>query len=125
VRNKIFPDIIGQQQILELPVSANVREAAKRMTQHHLGSVVVTRDGALVGILTERDLLTDMVAMGRHDQKPRHRHPRRRAARCTAQHDPARLSPSAGGGQWPPDRRAVAPSRLAKSLMWKTNSARR
>jgi signal-transduction protein with cAMP-binding, CBS, and nucleotidyltransferase domain len=65
VRQKIYPDIIGQQQILELPCSASVREAAKRMSQRHVGSVLVTREGALVGIFTERDLLTRVVAMGR------------------------------------------------------------
>src|SRR5579875_90189 len=34
-----------------------LREAAARMAEHHVGSVVVTEGGHLAGILTERDLL--------------------------------------------------------------------
>lgn len=45
---------------------ASVREAAERMGAHDVGCVLVTDDGgALLGILTERDVLTRVVQEGR------------------------------------------------------------
>lgn len=65
MRRKIIPDVIGQQQLLTLPATTTVREAAKRMSQRQVGAVLITGDGALEGIFTERDLLTRVVAIGR------------------------------------------------------------
>jgi CBS domain-containing protein len=65
MERKIVPDVIGQQQLVMLPSSATVREAAICMSERQVGAVLVTRDGALEGIFTERDLLQRVVAPGR------------------------------------------------------------
>jgi CBS domain-containing protein len=63
---KIIPDVIGKQQLLELPESSSVRDAAVRMRDRQVGAVLITRDGRLEGIFTERDVLNRVVAAGRH-----------------------------------------------------------
>jgi CBS domain-containing protein len=65
MERRIVPDVIGQQQLVMLPSSATVREAAICMSERQVGAVLVTRDGALEGIFTERDLLQRVVAPGR------------------------------------------------------------
>lgn len=47
-----------------LDEGAKVAEGARLMASRDLGSVVVTRDGRVVGIFTERDLLKRVVASG-------------------------------------------------------------
>lgn len=44
---------------------ATVKEAANRMAEQEIGSLVVTEKGKPVGIVTERDLLTRVVALSR------------------------------------------------------------
>ena len=39
-----------------------VAEAAERMAQHNVGALVVVQDGALVGIVSERDITEKVVA---------------------------------------------------------------
>ncbi len=41
---------------------ATVLEAARRMNEHRIGALVVVRDGKVVGIFTERDVLNRVVA---------------------------------------------------------------
>ena len=71
-----FDDAYDDQQrirgaILETPISdlplrdpilisptASVADAVKSMNDHHTGCVLVGRDGKLIGIFTERDVLT-------------------------------------------------------------------
>jgi CBS domain-containing protein len=65
MERKIVPDVIGKQQLVMLPSSATVREAAICMSDRQVGAVLVTRDGALEGIFTERDLMQRVVAPGR------------------------------------------------------------
>ncbi len=48
-----------------LPPSASVIEAVNTMNQHKVGSVLVTTARRLVGIFTERDVLTRVVGLGR------------------------------------------------------------
>jgi CBS domain-containing protein len=42
--------------------SASVVEAARLMREEHIGSLPVTEDGRLVGIITDRDITTRVVA---------------------------------------------------------------
>jgi CBS domain-containing protein len=42
-----------------------VLEAARRMNEHHIGSLVVTEGESVVGIFSERDVLCRVVAAGR------------------------------------------------------------
>jgi CBS domain-containing protein len=41
---------------------ANVLEAAKRMTSENVGSLPVVQNGELVGMVTDRDLVTNVLA---------------------------------------------------------------
>jgi CBS domain-containing protein len=65
MQRKIIPDVIGKQEILTLPGSATVREAARRMRERHVGSVLITKSGRLEGIFTERDVVHRVIAAGR------------------------------------------------------------
>jgi signal-transduction protein with cAMP-binding, CBS, and nucleotidyltransferase domain len=49
---------------ITVPESATLREAVAAMTEQHVGSILVTRDGEIVGIWTERDLLEDVGKKG-------------------------------------------------------------
>jgi len=51
--------------IITIEAEATVVEAAKAMVANGRGSIVVTREGATVGFLTERDLMQRVVAASR------------------------------------------------------------
>ena len=53
-------------KVVTLPPNATALEAAIRMTELHIGSVLVIDDDLIVGIFTERDVLRRIVA-GRRD----------------------------------------------------------
>jgi CBS domain-containing protein len=48
-----------------VPANATVHEAAKVMRDSNIGDVVVTDDGRLCGILTDRDVVVRAIAEGR------------------------------------------------------------
>jgi len=51
VKNSMTKDIVSMES------AASVNAAMNLMAQKNIGSVLVTRDGEMVGILTERDVL--------------------------------------------------------------------
>jgi CBS domain-containing protein len=51
--------------IASLEAQTNVQQAAAYMTDNDLGSLVVTESGRVVGLFTERDLLTRVVGAGK------------------------------------------------------------
>ena len=53
-----------------VPVDVTVREAATTMTEHAVSSLLVVDGERLVGILTDRDLRTRVVAAGADPQQP-------------------------------------------------------
>ncbi|MDP3412439.1 MAG: CBS domain-containing protein, partial [Polaromonas sp.] len=56
---------IPHRHVVSLPPQASVWEAACVMTKANCGSVlIITRTGAMQGILTERDLMTRVLAKG-------------------------------------------------------------
>lgn len=59
-------EIVQGQELAQLPSSATIREAARYMVDHGVGSVLVLDDGALRGIFTERDALSVFVATRRN-----------------------------------------------------------
>ncbi|MSP47782.1 MAG: CBS domain-containing protein [Alphaproteobacteria bacterium] len=61
---RLIPDVVRDQDILALPPEASVREAARRMADRRIGATLVTEAGTLVGIFTERDVMTRVVAAG-------------------------------------------------------------
>ena len=64
---RIIPDVVRNQELVQLASEASVREAARQMAQRHVGAALVIDGDRLVGIFTERDLLNRVVA---HDLDP-------------------------------------------------------
>lgn len=50
---------------------ATVLEATRKMNQHKIGALVVTDDGRVAGIFTERDVLTRVVALEKSPREVR------------------------------------------------------
>ena len=63
--NRPVRDFLARDTLLKAEPEETVRDAAIGMAAHHCGSVLVARGDVLVGIFTERDLLSRVVAAGR------------------------------------------------------------
>ncbi len=62
---RTLADCLGQRTPIALIASVSVLDAARIMAKNHCGSILVVADhGDLIGIFTERDLLTKVVAQG-------------------------------------------------------------
>lgn len=59
---KIVPDIVDNQTLHALRKSSTAYEAASLMAANRISAVLVTEDDALVGIVTERDLTSKVLA---------------------------------------------------------------
>ena len=55
--------------VVTVDVSVSVREAVERMNAHEIGCLVVLEKGHYAGILTERDVLTRVVAKAHNPEK--------------------------------------------------------
>jgi CBS domain-containing protein len=64
VNRKIMPDVVNNQDLLQVAPTVAVREAATRMARRNFGAALVVENGGLVGIFTERDVMTRVVAAG-------------------------------------------------------------
>ncbi|MET0004881.1 MAG: CBS domain-containing protein [Candidatus Thiodiazotropha sp.] len=53
------------ESVASLDSSTNIQTAAAYMAEHGLGSLVVTENGEVIGLFTERDLLTRVVGAGK------------------------------------------------------------
>ena len=63
MNRRIMPDVISPgQQLSILATSTTVKEAVQVMRDRHIGAVLVLEEQRLVGIFTERDVLTKVVA---------------------------------------------------------------
>ncbi len=62
---RAIADVLKDQQLVRLEPSATIAEAARAMSDHHVGAVVVVDEHGLVGIFTERDMVERVVAAGR------------------------------------------------------------
>ncbi|HZR30266.1 MAG TPA: CBS domain-containing protein [Terriglobales bacterium] len=58
-------EVIRERVTFTVGPDTTVFDAARLMTEHHIGAVPVLRDGKLLGIFSERDLMTRVVALGR------------------------------------------------------------
>src|SRR4029450_10479734 len=58
-------NVIARQKILTSHASTTVREAAKAMKERNVSSVLIVDAGKLVGIFTERDAVSRVLAAGR------------------------------------------------------------
>lgn len=60
-----------RREVPLLDEHVSVLEGAKMMVERNVGSLVVTRDGRVAGIFTERDLLRRVVGLGRRPETVR------------------------------------------------------
>ncbi len=61
----VVHDLVKEQRILSVQHDQTVLEAARIMHERNVGAVPVLRDGELVGIFSERDLMRRVVAGAR------------------------------------------------------------
>lgn len=66
MKQRLIQDAIERQRIISLPASEMVSEAARLIAKHHVGAILVVNEGRLEGILSERDIVTRVVAVGRN-----------------------------------------------------------
>ena len=58
-------ELVKDRRLYSVNASHTVLEAARYMMEHNVGAVPVLRDGDLAGILSERDIMNRVVAIGR------------------------------------------------------------
>lgn len=58
-------DIVKDRRVYSIDANSTVLEAARFMMEHHIGALPVLRDGEIVGIFSERDVMNRVVALGR------------------------------------------------------------
>lgn len=58
-------------RVVTIGEDASVLDAARRMNEHHIGALVVTRGEKVVGIFSERDILNRVVAAQREPSETR------------------------------------------------------
>jgi len=62
MQRKLVPDLIKECRCTTLPSSKTVHEAAALMTELNIGALVIVDEKAIIGILTERDIMRKVVA---------------------------------------------------------------
>lgn len=58
-------DLVKDRRVYSVDADNSVLEAARFMMEHNIGAVPVLRNGELVGIFSERDVMNRVVAIGR------------------------------------------------------------
>jgi CBS domain-containing protein len=61
---KQIAEIIEGRPLIHAYGSENVREVARRMSERNIGAVAVLDDDRLVGVFSERDVMSRVVAVG-------------------------------------------------------------
>lgn len=64
-------NILANREIFSLSPTMSAEEAARYMAERNVGAVVVLEQGELAGLLSERDILTKVVATARDPKKTR------------------------------------------------------
>ena len=62
---KTLRDLVKDRRSYSVDAARTVLEAARYMMEHNVGAVPVLRNGDLIGILSERDIMNRVVAVGR------------------------------------------------------------
>ena len=57
------------ENLVVLPAETTIQEAAREMRDNDVGDVLVSRDGTLCGLVTDRDIVVRGVAEGRTDAR--------------------------------------------------------
>lgn len=58
-------ELVKDRKVYSVDASRTVLEAARYMMEHNVGAVPVLRNGELIGIFSERDIMNRVVAVGR------------------------------------------------------------
>lgn len=58
-------ELVKDRRLYSVEASRTVLEAARYMMEHNVGAVPVLREGSLAGIISERDIMNRVVAIGR------------------------------------------------------------
>lgn len=58
-------ELLRDRKVYAVDCNRTVLEAARYMMEHNVGAVPVLRNGELAGILSERDIMNRVVAVGR------------------------------------------------------------
>lgn len=58
-------DLVKDRKLYSVDATSTVLEAARFMMEHNIGALPVMRNGQLAGILSERDIMNRVVAVGR------------------------------------------------------------
>ena len=59
------------QNVVTLPRSAPLRDAARRMKEADIGDVIVMDDGTMCGVVTDRDIVVRAIAEGKDPDSAR------------------------------------------------------
>ncbi|MEM7652074.1 MAG: CBS domain-containing protein [Pseudomonadota bacterium] len=62
MKRRIVPDIVPRQEVTTMAATATVQDAAEMMAGRRIGAVVISGGRGVDGIVTERDVLTRVVA---------------------------------------------------------------
>jgi len=62
---KTLRELIKDRKLYSVESNRSVLEAARYMMEHNVGALPVLRNGDLAGILSERDIMNRVVAVGR------------------------------------------------------------
>ena len=60
-----FVKDVMKKEVITIDESNTIQEAAQKMTEAHVGCVIITKNNNPVGILTERDYVTRIASEGR------------------------------------------------------------
>ena len=58
-------DLVKDRKVCSIETESTVLEAARYMMEQRIGALPVLRNGELVGIFSERDIMNRVVAVGR------------------------------------------------------------
>src|SRR5882724_3485040 len=58
-------DLVKDRRVYSIDADRTVLEGARYMMEHNIGALPVLRNGELVGIFSERDIMNRVVAVGR------------------------------------------------------------
>ncbi len=59
-------DLVKDRRVYSIDADSSVVEAERFMMEHNIGALPVVRNGELVGIFSERDIMNRVVAVGRN-----------------------------------------------------------
>ncbi len=69
IENEMRVSEVMTKKVFALDVGANAAEIAEEMTKNNISSIVVTKNGDAVGIITERDIVRKVVAGEKESSK--------------------------------------------------------